>query len=424
MDLLDGIQRDKLSLIGHMASSIAHELANPLATIVASTQVILAAWPRSGPTPGDRGLVGAPPEWAPAGAPFRQLREDLELIQAEAQRAGEIVHGLLASARHDPPEWRVVSLADVVRRTVALCSHHLKLHNIRLQAPRFDPHEGYPLWSRVRGDANQLQQVLLNLLINAQQAITSARGEGTVRLTLAPDGPDRTVLSVEDDGPGVPADQRELIFRPFYTTKPRGQGTGLGLSISAEILRAHGGDLTLAEAAGRGAAFRIALPSLAASERARAQEAGNDSRDVTAVSLPVREAPVAPGPTHRILLVDDEIGIRRSVGRYLRQAGYQVTDVPTVQAALNALSAAQYDVIVSDLRMPGMSGEEFFARLERDQAAMTRRIVFTSGDMLREETQAFLARTGCPALGKPYELAQLVVLIDGLIPGPARRASA
>ncbi|MBK7716442.1 MAG: hypothetical protein IPI38_13615 [Gemmatimonadetes bacterium] len=265
--LLDGIQRDKLSLIGHMASSIAHELSNPLATIVASTQAILSFWPRGGGPPGAREVAGAPADWTPSGVPLRQLREDLELILAEARRAGDIVHGLLASARQDPPEWRIVSLADVVRRTVGLCRHHLKLHNVTLQAPYFDPHEGYPLWSRIRGDANQLQQVLLNLVINAQQAITAHRGFGTVRITLAPDGPDRILLTVEDDGPGVPSTQQEAIFRPFYTTKPRGQGTGLGLSVSAEIVRAHGGSIAVTAHTSGGAAFRLGLPSLAASDR-------------------------------------------------------------------------------------------------------------------------------------------------------------
>ena len=423
--LLDGIQRDKLSLIGHMASSIAHELSNPLATIVASTQAILSFWPRGGGPAGFREVAGAPADWTPSGVPLRQLREDLELILAEARRAGDIVHGLLASARQDPPEWRIVSLADVVRRTVGLCRHHLKLHNVTLQAPYFDPHEGYPLWSRIRGDANQLQQVLLNLVINAQQAITAHRGFGTVRITLAPDGPDRILLTVEDDGPGIPNGQHEAIFRPFYTTKPRGQGTGLGLSISAEIVRAHGGRLAVTAHTGGGAAFRLSLPSLAATDRSVEPESGATERSMgPTLALPAPAAPVAPGELQRILLVDDESGIRRSVGRYLRRAGYQVTDVPSAQAALNALSTARYDVIVSDLRMPGLSGEEFFGRLERDHPEMRRRIIFTSGDMLRDETQDFLNAAGCPALQKPYELGELVQLIVSLLPAPATRASA
>jgi signal transduction histidine kinase/CheY-like chemotaxis protein len=422
--LLDSIQRDKLALIGEMASSVAHELSNPLATIVASAQAILAFWPRPGapgaPVGQGRDAWSPPADFLAQGVPLRQLREDLELILAEARRAGEIVHGLLGSARHHPPEWCICSVADVVRRAVALSRHHLKLHNVSLKSPLFDPHEGFPLWSRMRGDANQLQQVLLNLIINAQQAITAARGYGSVRLTLAPDGPDRIVLTVEDDGPGVPEGLREAIFRPFYTTKPAGKGTGLGLSISAGIVKTHGGEISVEANATGGATFRVVLPSLAATDRITAQA------HAPTASAPPLELPAVPAETatrlQRILLVDDEAGIRRSVSRLLRRCGFQVTDVPGGQAALHALKSGGFDVVVSDLRMPGCSGEEFFEQVRRDFPEMTGRIVFTSGDMLREETQRFLTESGCPSLQKPYELSELVRLLRGLCPPDAGAA--
>ena len=418
---LDDVQRDKLALMGHMASSIAHELSNPLATIVASAQAILSLWPAP---MGRRDSSFSPPELAPQGVPIRQLREDLELILAEARRAGDIVHGLLASARNHPPETRLCWAADVVRRAVALSRHHCKLHNITLQAPFFDPEEGYPLWTRFRGDANQLQQVLLNLIMNAQQAITTCRGFGTIRLTLAADGPDRIVIGVEDDGPGVPDELREAIFRPYFTTKPTGQGTGLGLSISQGLVRAQGGDITVGTRTEGGAVFRIVLPSLAAQERQLA---------VVEVAPPAAVAtlPAAPpagqdfGAGRRVLLVDDEPGIRRSVSRFLQRQGFQVAEVASAQAALDALRGDTFDAIVSDLRMPGLSGEEFFAILGREIPGMARRVIFTSGDLLRGETQAFLQQSGCPSLEKPYELAELVQLLETLTaPAPARRASA
>jgi two-component system NtrC family sensor kinase len=430
--LLDSIQRDKLSLIGHMASSIAHELSNPLATIVASAQSILAFWPRPGmpgaPPSGSRDGWGPPPEFTGAGVPLRQLREDLELILAEARRAGDIAHGLLASARWQTPEWRIASVADVVRRTVQLCRHHLKLHNVALQAPHFDPHDGYPLWSRVRGDANQLQQVLLNLIINAQQAITAHRGYGTIRLTLGPDGPDQVVLTVEDDGPGVPASIQQDIFHPFYTTKPVGQGTGLGLSISAQIVRAHGGEISVDPHPGGGARFRIALPSLAASERQLRLETGHRLTDTAAPAIPI--AAEGDRCRGRLLLVDDEPSIRKSVGRFLQRYGFEVTDVAGGQAAVHALRHDTYDLIVSDLCMPGCSGAELFALLEQEFPAMSRRILFTSGDLTSDSAAAFLKRTGCPALQKPYELAELVRVLKTLTQPeqastpPVRRATA
>lgn len=407
--LSDSVQRDKLALIGQMASSVAHELSNPLATIVASAQAILAFWPRNATSP-------APAELLAQGVPLRQLREDLELILAEARRAGEIVHGLLASARQHPPEWCICSLADVVRRTVTLARHHLKLHNVALQSPMFDPFEGYPLWSRLRGDANQLQQVLLNLVINAQQAISATRGYGIVRIALVPVGPDRIRLVVEDDGPGVPQDIRDQIFQPFYTTKPAGKGTGLGLSISAEIIHAHGGAIAVSDREGGGAVFTIELPSLAATERpAETNGNGHAFLPVPPVTLELPPSvQLNDSGLFRVLLVDDEAGVRRSISRLLRRSGFSVTEASGGEAALEALRQARFDVVLSDLRMPGLSGEQFFERIRGEFPAMASRVVFTSGDTLREESQQFLKLSGCPALQKPYELAELIKVLRSL----------
>lgn len=422
--LPEDFQSDKLALIGQMASSVAHELSNPLATIVATTQAILNFWPRPGapgaPAGNSRDGWAAPPEFAAQGAPLRQLREDLEMILAEARRAGDVVHGLLASARHHPPEYCIYSLADVIRRTVALCRHHLKLHNISLQSPLFDPQEGFPLWSRMRGDANQLQQVLLNLIINAQQAITTTRGYGTVRVTLGPESADRIVLTVEDDGPGIPASLRDVIFQPFYTTKPAGKGTGLGLSIAAGIVRAHGGEIRVEEHPSGGAIFRLLLPSLAAGERNASARSNTPASAMDALpNLTPAAAPVAglapqPATLGRILLVDDEAGIRRSVSRFLGRYGFQVTDVGSGQAAMTALGAGLYDAIISDLRMPGLSGEQFYAQVREHFPHMAQHMMFTSGDVSEDATRRFLSDCGCPALQKPYELAELVQVLRSL----------
>ena len=425
--LPDDFQRDKLALIGQMASSVAHELSNPLATIVATTQAILNFWPRQGapgaPTGNSRDGWAAPPEFTAQGVPLRQLREDLEMILTEARRAGDVVHGLLNSSRHHPPEYCIYSLADVVRRTVGLCRHHLKLHNISLQSPLFEPGETLPLWSRMRGDANQLQQVLLNLVVNAQQSISSSRGYGTVRITMGPDGPDRIMLTVEDDGPGVPAGLRDVIFQPFYTTKPPGQGTGLGLSISAGIVRAHGGEIRVEDHPSGGAIFRLILPSLAATERASssrqltpasAMDALPSLTPAVAPAAPVAASATAGAPLGRVLLVDDESGIRRSVSRFLGRYGFQVVDVGSGHAAIAALGAGSFDAIISDLRMPGLSGEEFYGEVKRQFPAMINHIMFTSGDVTEEATRRFLNDSGCPALQKPYELAELVQVLRSL----------
>lgn len=409
---IEAIHRDKLSLIGQMASSIAHELSNPLATIVAAAQSVITSWPRT-----EDGETISPV--------LRTLEEDLELILAEARRAGEIVHGLLASARHHAPERRVISLVAVARRAVSLCRHHLRLHDIVLHGPAHEVEDQSPLWSRLEGDANQLHQVLLNLLVNAQHAISAVRKQGNVWVELAPAADGWIRLTVEDDGPGISVEPRQRIFEPFFTTKPNGKGTGLGLPISAEIVAHHQGRILVRDRVGGGTVFDILLPSIAVQRRNRAPEpAAEAGRSVEPTPIVSESAPRNGG---RILLVDDEAGIRHSVSRFLQRRGFQVDPVPSGHAALEALRAAEYDAVISDLRMPDLSGEELYLLVQREFPAVAQRVVFTSGDLMREETRAFLARTGCPALSKPYELDHLVRILHGLGPGAAvaeRRATA
>ncbi len=406
------IHRDKLSLIGQMASSIAHELSNPLATIVASAQSVIASWPRT-----ESGESASPV--------LKTLEEDLELILAEARRAGEIVHGLLASARHHAPERRVISLVAVARRAVALCRHHLRLHDIVLHGPSHEAEDQSPMWSRLEGDANQLHQVLLNLLVNAQHAISAVRNQGNVWVELAPAAEGWIRMTVADDGPGIRVEPRQRIFEPFFTTKPNGKGTGLGLPISADIVTGHQGRILVRDRVGGGTVFDILLPSLAVQRRNRDPEVAPDGAR-SPEPTPLIGEPVRGGGV-RVLLVDDEAGIRHSVSRFLQRRGFQVEAVPSARTALERLRVEQYDVVVSDLRMPDLSGEEMYALVQREFPAMAQRVVFTSGDLMREETRAFLSRTGCPALSKPYELDHLVRILHGLAPGAAhheRRASA
>jgi two-component system NtrC family sensor kinase len=408
---LEEIHRDKLSLIGQMASSIAHEISNPLATIVAAAQTVIASWPR-------------PQDGTLASPIMQQLAEDMDLILAEARRAGEIVHGLLASARRHAPERRVISLMAVTKRAASLCRHHLRLYDIVLHGPETDGEDQSPMWSRLEGDANQLHQVLLNLLVNAQHAISGHRTRGNVWLSVAPAEEGYIRIRVEDDGPGISVEPRERIFEPFFTTKPTGKGTGLGLTISAGIIAGHKGRISVRERQGGGTVFEILLPSLALQRR------GRDADPPAAITETLEQAAPRKDETspagRRILLVDDEPGIRQSVSRFLQRRGHLVTAAASGREAMEALRCAPYDAVISDLRMPDLGGEELYAMMLREFPQMANRVIFTSGDLMREETRAFLARTGCPALGKPYELDQLVRIINGLCSAATteRRATA
>lgn len=392
---LADIQLKKLSLLGEMTSSITHELSNPLAAIVTTAQTMLAFGPRDL----DRDSGG---ELSRSQVGFQ---EDLELILSQARRAGEIIAGLLAFARKDPAEPQPVSMMEIIRQVSALARHHLRLHDVVLDTTGV---RGRDASSWVEGNPNQLQQLLLNLIINAQQAVSAHEAGGTVWITTEHVFDGMLEVAIEDDGPGVPPEMHSTIFEAFYTTKPASQGTGLGLSISAEIARSHGATIRVEDRPGGGARFVISFPTL------------SDPRPETQRIASPDAVPIAAerdrAPCQRVLLVDDEQVILHSVGRFLSASGYDVETSASGHEAIAALRSGTYDAVVSDLRMPELSGEEFFATVKVEFPEMTSRIVFTSGDMMRETSREFVRDSGCPYLQKPYEIADLVTILRELSP--------
>ena len=409
-DAASASEREKLNLLGQMSSSVAHELKNPLATIVATTQSLLTFWT----LPGGPLHVSATRSGRrlPTKAHLTQLREDLQLILAEAKRASDIVVTLLSFVRRQSADRQPVSVPEVVRRAVLLLAHDLEVQNVHLLVPPTAAADGGP-W--VQGSENQLLQVLANLITNAGQALMMQARAGTVLIECAMAGDAEVRLAVEDDGPGVPADLRDKIFSPFFTTKPDGQGTGLGLPISRQIIEAHGGTLSLEDGARGGARFVVTLPALQVGVAAVRRESA---------------AEVAPPPPRehasgtRVLLVDDEAGLRGVTARYLRRCGFGVDEAATGAAAAAALRNADYDAILSDMRMPGFSGRDLFNLVRHDRPELVSRFILVSGDLMRQETVRFVEQTGCHTLEKPYELADLLTLLDQVCaPAPARRAS-
>lgn len=399
------LQHDRVAVVGQMTLAVAHELSNPLAAIVASAQTMLAFWPRqTPPSRQDDEDYPATAQLDPAAA--IQYREDIELILSEARRAGEIVGGLLAFARQQRPERKVVSISEVVQRVAVLGNNLLQTHDIRLRLPNMEEQEGR-VW--VKGDSNQLQQVMLNLLVNAQQAITGAGSGSTIEIGLRHPSTMLAEITVEDDGPGIPWEKRAMVFEPFFTTKPAGQGTGLGLPICSEIVNSHGGSLRLEEPeSGLGARFVISLPLIDTSQNDNSAECTPEASCVDMTSLPAAEATTQP---RRLLIVDDEKAILRSVGRFLKGSGYDVETASTGSDALLALRERQFDAVVCDLRMPGLSGEELFERARAEFPEVAPRIIFTSGDLLREESREFVRNSGCRSLQKPYELSDLLDIL-------------
>jgi len=362
------LQAEKLAALGQTISGVAHELNNPLATILTWAERLT-----------QRNVDD-------------QTRRGLETILSESERAAKIVRNLLTFARKRHTTRAMVDLNQVVRETLALRSYEQRLSNINIieALP-----SGLPL---VFADPHQCQQVLLNLIINAEQAMIGANGRGTLILRTWHDADrDAVVLEVNDDGPGVPEDVQPRIFDPFFTTKEVGKGTGLGLTVAYAIVQEHGGRITVKSAPGKGASFVVELPAGAGALKPPLPRPPDRS---------IGPADVGAGAV--VLVVEDEAALGAAVAEALADAGFSVDRASDGIEALERVQETVYDLIVCDLKMPRLDGAAFYRELEQINAPMTRRILFVTGDVAGTDAEHFLEESGCQWLAKPFRLKDLL----------------
>jgi nitrogen-specific signal transduction histidine kinase/GAF domain-containing protein/CheY-like chemotaxis protein len=363
------LQSEKMAAVGSLVSGVAHELNNPLAGVIGFSELLLER--QQDP----------------------KLKKSVERIRDEAERAARIVKNLLTFARKHRPESVMVDINSVLEKTLELRAYELRVNKVKVAA---DLAKDLP---KTLADPNQLLQVFMNVITNAEQAMKEAHGRGTLSLrTSAVAGAIRVTLA--DDGPGIAPQNIKKIFDPFFTTKPIGKGTGLGLSICHGIIKEHGGTISAASTAGQGTTFTIELPVVSAPER-RSEAA------------PAAARKVAPG---RILVVDDELNMREVIADALAVRGHSVDAVEGGQAALEAIRRGPYEVVISDLKMPEMDGQELYARLQKENPDLARRVIFTSGDSMSPETRAFLEGSGRPYLFKPFKVVDMVEQVEKLLP--------
>jgi PAS domain S-box-containing protein len=385
------VQAQKMEAIGILVSGVAHELNNPLAAIIGYSTLLR----RDERLPDD-------------------MRHDADVLLQEADRTRRIVQNLLDFARQRPPERHPTALRALVESILELQSYLITANRT---AVTVDIPDDLPT---VDVDRGQLQQVLLNLTVNAIQAIRSGSESGRLELVarrrMLADGRAGIRLTITDDGPGVPEAARSRLFMPFFTTKPPGQGTGLGLSVSFGIVAAHGGSLAFEPGpGGRGAQFIVELPLDGMPAGSRAAPPATSAAAATAPAAPTAPASglsTATAATNasfvaervRVLVLDDEPSILAFLRKALTLAGCDPVLVETGEDALARLRSETIDCVLCDYRMSGMSGTEVYESAIEIRPDLTRRFIFMSGDVLNPDLRSFAETHRVALLAKPFDI--------------------
>jgi PAS domain S-box-containing protein len=366
-------QREKLAALGSLLAGVAHELNNPLSVVVARAVMLE-----------ERGD-------SPTQAAALKIRK-------AAERCARIVRTFLAMARQQQPERGPVSINDVVSEALDIAAYALRTSSIDVT---LDLAKGIP---PILADADQLHQVFLNLIINAQQSLQEQPTPRRLQVTSCFDPiADVLCITVADNGPGIPEAVRARIFEPYFTTKPTGSGTGVGLAVSLGIVEAHGGTLTVECPVDGGAVFTIILPINA----------------VTAASADPGQTSSVSDTRRTILVVDDEAEIRDTLSEILTSECHRVVAVGSGREALERMAEEEYDVILTDMRMPDLDGRALYRQIEERWPDQAGRVVFVTGDTLASALREFVFASGRPVIEKPFVPSDVRRVVAELVAGSA-----
>jgi PAS domain S-box-containing protein len=381
------MQADRLAALGTMAAGVAHEINNPLAYVMLNLD-----W-----------IARKMPEAMRDGSNVEALAELLREARGGVERVATIVRELRSFSRADGETRRNVDLKAVVQSAIRIAAHEIR-HRARVSTS-FESVR--PIWAN---DA-RLEQVVLNLLLNAAQAMSETHAEhNEIRVSVRSDGEGRAVLEVSDNGEGISPDVLPRIFDPFFTTKPNGVGTGLGLSICHGIVATLGGQVTVHSEPGEGTTFRVALPTT------DAPETPGPSR--------TSDVPTAPSARRaRVLVVDDEVPIANTLQELLATE-HDVVAVTSGREALDAVRTnLPFDFVLCDLMMPGMSGIDLYDRLREARPGLERRIVFMTGGAFTARAAEFLASVDNRRIEKPFSLKVVERIAEEMAGAAAEDAS-
>ena len=369
---------ERLASLGTLIGGVAHELNNPLTSIRGLVQLLLDE---------------------------KRPSEEVELLRTvvrEAERSARVVKNLrrLTRRSHEPDESvGSVDLNDVVHHVLRVRRYSLQTHNIDVSLDLADP------LPPVAATADKLEQVFLNLITNAEQALETMDRERrvVVRTKASRLG---VTLSVFDNGPGILPEHLNRVFDPFFTTKGPAEGTGLGLSLVHSMVTELGGHIDVESQVDRGTLFQVRLP---------VSRRGMGSPSTNEPPQPEDPEPTVATPQRslRILVVDDEPSIRQFLGRLLTREGHGVVLATDGADAIQEVEAAEepFHLILSDLRMPGIGGEELFKTLRQEAPEYERRIVFMTGDVTAREVGRIMGETRAPIVHKPFDISEILELV-------------
>jgi signal transduction histidine kinase/ActR/RegA family two-component response regulator len=367
------VQSEKLSAVGEFVAGVAHELNNPLAAVMGFSEMLKDA------------------------DVHESHRRHLDLIFQSATRCRKIVQSLLSFARRHQPERKPVAVNKLIEEVLEIVAYQLRTSNVEVNS-RFAPN--LPL---VLADGHQIQQVILNLVNNARQAIEGHQQSG--RITVSTELQSKAIrISIQDNGPGIAPENLSRIFDPFFTTKEVGKGTGLGLSLCYGLIREHGGTIAVNSQPGQGACFIIELPA-------------TDDIAPAESPLPAKAENIKSqeGAGKKILLVDDEHILLEMIREGLKRHSYEVTTANNGEAALRQLHDQKFDAVCTDLKMPGLNGRQLYEWIRASRPDAARRIVFMTGDIINESLQMFLDQERLACLHKPFAVADLRQAIKKII---------
>ena len=377
------LHAEKLSSMGKLVAGIAHELNNPLMGIMGFSQILMDM-------PGEKKV--------------EEIKEKLRKIYHESLRTAKIVQNLLTFARTKKTEREHLNVNEILRHTYELREYSLKANNITVVLS-LDPN-----LPKTMVDLYQLQQVFINIINNAEDAMVSHRGKGRLEIkTRVNRG--RIEIIFKDDGPGIPRDIRHKVFDPFFTTKDVGKGTGLGLSITHGIVTEHGGTIEIACPEDGGTAFVIELPVFGKDEWTELKRTADSA---------LQAQPSASGK--KVLVADDEPSIREALSDILSKEGFKVDIARDGQEALDQLERKRYALIITDVKMPGVSGMELYDAVSIKHAYLKNKVIMLTGDVFSEDIKNFLDKRKVPYILKPFEPKELLGLITKVL-SPASTAA-